>query len=134
MVSRIPSENGTNGDDWNRDDKGRFGPGNKGGPGNPYLHQIHTFRSALFAATTAEDVQAIVRKLIEQAKNGDVTAAKLFFDRILGPAGTEVAFILDGNSGGVLVAPPGVGIAEWMKGVSESNKQKRTRGGNGRTE
>jgi len=37
-------------------------------------------------AITPADIQAIVRRLIEKAKKGDVTSAKIIFDRAVGPA------------------------------------------------
>jgi hypothetical protein len=77
---RTPSTNGANG----RDKAGRFAKGNPGGPGNPLARQAQLLRSALYAAVTPSDVDAIVRAIVAQAKTGDVTAAKLVLDRLLG--------------------------------------------------
>jgi hypothetical protein len=76
-----PSTNGANG----RDARGRFAKGNTGGPGNPYAAAAAQFRAAIFAAVTAEDVRAIVKKMVELAKAGDLVAARLIFDRTVGP-------------------------------------------------
>ncbi len=78
-----PSVNGANGAEG-RDSSGRFTKGNGGGPGNPHVKQTALVRSALLSAVTVEDVGAIVKALVAQAKNGDVTAAKEIFDRCLG--------------------------------------------------
>ncbi len=76
-----PSPNGPNG---GRDAQGRFAKGWKGGPGNPHAKHTGELRSALLKAISPEDLEAIVAKLIEQAKGGDVASAKELFDRIFG--------------------------------------------------
>ena len=76
-----PSPNGDNGD---RDASGRFAPGNAGGPGNPHAKQASRLRAAMLQAVTAEDMNAIVTKLIELAKTGSVPAAREVLDRCLG--------------------------------------------------
>ncbi len=69
-----------------RDAQGRFLPGNPGGPGNPHGAAVARFRSALMTAVTEEDLHEIARALVDAAKGGDVTAARLLLDRLLGPA------------------------------------------------
>ncbi len=73
-----------NGHDNGRDERGRFAPGNAGGPGCPYGAQTERFRSALMAAVTRDDMAAIARRLVADAKGGSVRAASLLFDRVLG--------------------------------------------------
>lgn len=63
---------------------GRFVPGNAGGPGNPYAKQVGALREALLAEVTPDDLRAIVRGLVEQAKGGDVAAAREILLRTLG--------------------------------------------------
>ncbi len=75
-----PSPNGGNG----RDGRGRFAEGNVGGPGNPHARHVGQLRSALLAAVTREDMEAVIRKLVELAKNGNIQAAKEVLDRCLG--------------------------------------------------
>jgi len=58
-----------------RDSSGRFCRGNQGGPGNPFARKTAALRQALLDTVTAEDLQAIVRQLIQQAKEGDVSVA-----------------------------------------------------------
>ena len=77
-----PSPNSPNG---NRDARGRFVKGNPGGPGNPYGQKVAQLRSALFLAVSANDLRAVVKKLLQLAKGGDVQAAKVVLDRLLGP-------------------------------------------------
>ena len=67
-----------------RDGAGRFTPGNPGGPGNPYAKRVAALRAAMLDAVTEEDVRAIVGKLVELAKAGNVPAAKEVLDRCLG--------------------------------------------------
>jgi len=75
-----PSPNGDNG----RDEGGRFAVGNPGGPGNPHAVQVGRLRSALLDAVTPEDMRAVALALVEKAKGGDIAAARVLFDRVLG--------------------------------------------------
>ena len=79
-----PSPAGSNGS--GRTPFGQFLPGNKYGKGNPLARKAQQLRVALSRAATVADVKAIARKMIDLAKNGDTTAAKLVLDRLLGPA------------------------------------------------
>src|SRR5262249_20282394 len=63
---------------------GRFTAGNPGGPGNPFARRVAQLRSILMQAVKPEDLVAIVRKLVERAKAGDVAAAKLLLAYVLG--------------------------------------------------
>lgn len=76
-----PSPNGSNGD---RGAGGRFAKGNPGGPGNPYAKRASDLRSAMIKAVSLRDMRAIVKKLVEQAKAGNVPAAKEVLERCLG--------------------------------------------------
>jgi hypothetical protein len=74
-----------NGDDRKeRDTRGRFLPGNKGGPGNLYAQKVQKLKAAMLAAVTAGDVRAVIKAVLEKAKGGDLAAAELLFDRLLG--------------------------------------------------
>lgn len=68
-----------------RDARGRFAPGNPGGPGNPHARQVARLRAALLEAVTPADVREIIAVVVEAARGGDLAAAKLLFDRLLGP-------------------------------------------------
>lgn len=80
----MPSTNRSNGGD--RDSRGRFVQGNKGGPGNPHGGKVAKLRSALLAAVSQKDLREIIARMVAEAKAGDVQAAKLVLDRCLGPA------------------------------------------------
>jgi hypothetical protein len=69
-----------------RDPKGRWQQGNKAGRGNPLARQVQAIRSALVNAITHEDIKAVVQRLVQKAKDGDVVAAKVIFERAAGPA------------------------------------------------
>ncbi len=75
-----PSPNGANG----RDAAGRFAAGNLGGPGNPYAKRVAALRGAMLNAVSEEDMGAILARLVELAKAGNVPAAKEVLDRCLG--------------------------------------------------
>lgn len=68
-----------------RDENGRFVKGNSGGPGNPFAARIGRLRSVLIDAVTEEDMRETIRAVVEAARGGDLAAAKLLFDRVLGP-------------------------------------------------
>ena len=67
-----------------RDENGRFLPGNAGGPGNPLGQHVNLLRKALLEAVTPEDMKQIAAALVKAAKDGDVTATKELLLRCLG--------------------------------------------------
>ncbi len=67
-----------------RDSRGRFAPGNKGGPGNPHARRCAALRQAMLEVVTAADLQAIMRELIERARLGEVAAARLVLAYAIG--------------------------------------------------
>ena len=73
-----------------RDSRGRFGPKNPGGPGNPFARQVAALRQAVLDAVSADDMQKIVRKLIELAAAGNVPAARLLLSYALGKPAAAV--------------------------------------------
>ena len=64
---------------------GTFAPGHKFAKGKPHAAKVQKLRSGLLKAVSVADLQAVVKRLIDAAKGGDVSAAKLLFDRLLGP-------------------------------------------------
>jgi len=75
-----PIGNGANG----RNTKGQFTKGNPGGPGNPYVKKAAELKNALYDAVTQDDINEVVAKMLEQAKDGDAAARKELFDRVFG--------------------------------------------------
>ena len=75
-----PSQNGGNG----RDAGGRFTKGNPGGPGNPFARRVSRLRSLIVEELADDDLQAIVSKMVADAKAGDTAAAKLLFSYAIG--------------------------------------------------
>jgi hypothetical protein len=67
-----------------RDAGGRFKPGNRGGPGNPFARQVAQLRKALLDAVGPDDIQAVAQRLVCLAKEGDVAAAKLLLAYTIG--------------------------------------------------
>ncbi len=70
--------------DGERDRSGRFAPGNKVGRGNPMAARVAKLRCAMLEAVSDDDMTAIIRKLVELAREGDVQAAKEVLMRTLG--------------------------------------------------
>ncbi|MCH8269929.1 MAG: hypothetical protein IH985_01780 [Planctomycetes bacterium] len=79
-MTNAPSPNGP----FNRNPGGRFVYGNPGGPGNPHAAQVARLRAALLAAVSEQDMTAIIARLVQLAKDGDVRAIKELLDRTLG--------------------------------------------------
>jgi hypothetical protein len=67
-----------------RDARGRFATGNRGGPGNPFARQTAAMHRALCAEVSKEDLAAMTRKLKEMALAGNMAALKLLFSYIVG--------------------------------------------------
>jgi hypothetical protein len=67
------------------DERGRFVDGNKAGRGNPAAQRAQKLRIALFDAVGAGDFRKVVRRIVRAAQGGDLVAARLLFDRLLGP-------------------------------------------------
>ncbi|OPZ98886.1 MAG: hypothetical protein BWY71_01136 [Planctomycetes bacterium ADurb.Bin412] len=80
-MTEKPLPNGSNG----RDDKGQFTKGNGGGPGNPFAQQVAELRKTLLTAVTPKDLQAVVKALLNQAKEGNIAAVRELLSRLLGP-------------------------------------------------
>jgi hypothetical protein len=70
-----------------RDACGRFAKGNPGGPGNPYPRRVAALRRALLTSITDDDMTAITKAVIDEAKAGNIAAAKLLFQYVLGKPG-----------------------------------------------
>ncbi len=94
----------------NRDEAGRFLPGNPGGPGNPYAKQVAEVRAALLDAVTPEQVKQVVRALVDAAVKGQVAAAKVLLDRLLGP-------------------PVSVDLIERIEALEEREAEREAKGG-----
>ena len=60
--------------------------GNRGRSGNPYAAKVARIRVAFLNAVSEEDIRAIVAKLVEQAKAGNLAAARELLQRTIGNA------------------------------------------------
>jgi hypothetical protein len=67
-----------------RESNGQFAKGNPGGPGNPYARQVAAMRLRALDGVSGDDVEAILAKMVELAKAGDVAAARLVLQYTLG--------------------------------------------------
>ncbi len=89
-MQESPSPNGRNGQ---RDARGRFAKGNKGGPGNPYARQVANVRSLILEMVSEEDLRSVIKSLITSAQAGNIQAARELLNRLVGrpPEGAEPA-------------------------------------------
>lgn len=78
-----PSPDGDDG--YNRDDKGRFGPGNKGGT-FPYAENQAAIRARLHALLTPDRVEKLILAAMTSGEEGDWRATSMLLDRVLGKA------------------------------------------------
>jgi hypothetical protein len=85
-----------------RDPKGRFLPGNGGGPGNPFARAVAALRQTLLRSVSEADMEAITAALVARARAGDPAATKLLFQYVLGKP-TET------------VDPDQLDVDEWQK-------------------
>jgi len=67
-----------------RDASGRFAPGNPGGPGNPYARKVAELRKEMVNFVSVDDLKHVVFAIKMKAERGDVAAARLLFQYVLG--------------------------------------------------
>ena len=63
---------------------GYFQKGNNFSQGNSLARRTRELRQATLDAVTVEQVKAVITKLAELAGNGDVPAARVFLDHVIG--------------------------------------------------
>ena len=86
---------------------GKFAAGNPGGPGNPHGGQVARLRAVMLEAVSEDDMRAVVLKLVELAKEGDLKAIDLLLNRTLGKAdsGPLVAVQMNQQANGPGASP-----------------------------
>ena len=84
-MARKPFPNGKNGG-TERDRRGRFATGNRAavGHGGGLAAQVQRLRSELVGAVAPADVKAIARRLVKDARGGDLNATRLLLAYALG--------------------------------------------------
>lgn len=112
-----------------RKENGRFLPGNKGGPGpgSELARRVQTLKHAMLRAETPERVAKVMEAMYQKASAGDVAAAHVYFDRLLGKVTDETSkdertqlvqmFLTQVNHTHV-IAPPGAHPAPPMLDVT----------------
>jgi hypothetical protein len=73
-----------------RDAKGRFLPGNPGGPGNPFARQVAQIRKAVINKLTVEEIGLMIDTFKCKAIGGDLASAKFLFQYVIGKPGEAV--------------------------------------------
>jgi len=81
----MPSDPSTAETTPHRDARGRFKPGNPGGPGNPRIRRQSEYHQAVREAVRPEHLRLLLQKMLQKAiKDGDVHAARVVAERCLG--------------------------------------------------
>ena len=70
-----------------RSDEGKFLPGHCGGPSGIGGGRVRAWRNAFYRAVTADDLESIIKVLVDQAVRGEEWAIHELLDRTLGKAG-----------------------------------------------
>lgn len=73
-----------NGPNGQRDQRGRWLPGNRGGPGSAKARLLHRHHTALAEAITPEELVGVMRSLLVAAQRGSVPAAQVLLERVAG--------------------------------------------------
>lgn len=73
-----------NGPNGQRDHRGRWLPGNRGGPGSAKARLLHKHHEALATAITPEELVSVMRCLLVAAQRGSVPAAQVLLERVAG--------------------------------------------------
>jgi hypothetical protein len=68
-----------------RDGRGRFAPGNCGGPGRPPAANSHELKSAFQSCWTVEDMFELAHTLKSMIRQRNVRAIEIVLNRIFGP-------------------------------------------------
>jgi len=70
--------------DGDRDERGRFRPRNRAAVGRRAPRSKAEARAALEASVADGDLERVARSLVKRASSGDVGAARLLFEHLLG--------------------------------------------------
>jgi len=76
--------------DRQRDERGRFVKGYKGGPGRPKKAREERYYEILMTACTFSNWESIVKKAVDQAKRGNQVARKWLGDYLVGAPKQQV--------------------------------------------
>ncbi|MEE8130840.1 MAG: hypothetical protein V3T48_11145 [Vicinamibacterales bacterium] len=76
-----------------RDENGRFIKGCPPGPGNPHVAKVALWRAAMAEGVSREDIDAVIKVLVEKAKTGERWAVRELLDRTLGKPLQPVAAV-----------------------------------------
>lgn len=79
-----------------KDSRGRFAPGNRGGPGRPRKAIEARYQKIVYSAITEDALFRAVSKLIELAEQGDVAAIREVL-RLALPAKPDPFELIDGD-------------------------------------
>ena len=118
-----PLANGENG----RDVMGRFARGNAGGPGNPYNAQVAKLRAAMMAAVSEQDITQVVAMLIQEAKKGDVAAARELLDRVFGKAAGKMDLAIETPESAERAAQVQTDLASIGQAYEQFNRDNKRR-------
>lgn len=77
------------GDGSERDRRGRFAQGNKGGPGRPKRHVEIEYMTTMLSVCSLQEWEEVVRQAVKLAKEGDHKAREWLTSHVLGASGSR---------------------------------------------
>ena len=70
--------------DYERDEKGRFQPGNPGSPGRPPKATEDSILDAFKRALTEEELDAIAQQIVKQSRQGQTKSLRVLLEYLIG--------------------------------------------------
>ncbi len=116
--------------------QGRFAPGNRFASGNPQAKRMYELRRALLDSADPDRVKAVGLKMLELAESGDVMAARLILEYLLGkppqalelsgpdgePLGMDLAKLQEAILGALARFPEArIAVAVALKGAADAS-------------
>ncbi len=96
-----------------RDNQGRFAPGNPGGPGRPPRPVERCYLAALADSVTLDDWRAICLRAVVDAKAGDATARAWLARYLLGDKPLSLVELAADEAGGLGAAAEVEALGKW---------------------
>ena len=91
--------NSNDGTSYNKDKPWLFQKGNNAAKGRSgkYNKQVHDLKRVIHEECTPEEMRKVIRSMLRKAKKGDLSAANMILDRLIGKPNQSVEVSSTGN-------------------------------------